>query len=102
MGCGYGVLGTWFAQNKALQGKSVRLVDKDFGGGGLCAAKLKRKIQLNNTEVVFKEFGFKAVGDEKVGYGWSPTYKIKQAKEQHYLYLYDAFETFRPLADVFM
>jgi 16S rRNA (guanine1207-N2)-methyltransferase len=87
VGCGYGVLGMVCAK-KAPQGTSV-LVDKDF-----VAVDYARKNcalnQLNNTEV-FLSNGFNAVGNRKFDIILS-NLPAKVSKEQHYLYLYDAFE----------
>lgn len=87
VGCGYGVLGMVCAK-KAPQGTSI-LVDKDF-----VAVDYARKNcalnQLTNTQV-FLSNGFNAVGERKFDIILS-NLPAKVSKEQHYLYLYDAFE----------
>ena len=73
---------------KAPQGTSV-LLDKDF-----VAVDYARKNcginKLNNTEI-FLSNGFSAVGNRKFDIILS-NLPAKVSKEQHYLYLYDAFE----------
>lgn len=87
VGCGYGILGMVCAK-KAPQGTSV-LLDKDF-----VAVDYARKNcainKLNNTEI-FLSNGFSAVGKRKFDIILS-NLPAKVSKEQHYLYLYDAFE----------
>jgi 16S rRNA (guanine1207-N2)-methyltransferase len=92
VGCGYGVLGMTMAR-LAPQGRSV-LVDKDFVAVDYAKANCERN-GLKNTEV-FLSNGFNQI---------PPDYKFdlivsnlpaKVGNEQHYLYLFDAYERLNP------
>lgn len=91
VGCGYGVLGMVCAR-KAPHGVSV-LLDKDFVAVDY-ARKNCQLNGLNNTEV-FLSNGFSHVGDRKFDIILS-NLPAKVTNEQHYLYLYDAFERLAP------
>lgn len=92
VGCGYGVLGMTLAR-LAPEGKSV-MVDKDF----VAVDYARKNCGLNglkNTEV-FLSNGFNQI---------PPDYKFdlivsnlpaKVGNEQHYLYLFDAYDRLRP------
>jgi 16S rRNA (guanine1207-N2)-methyltransferase len=92
VGCGYGVLGMTMAR-LAPQGRSV-MVDKDFVAVNYATANCERN-GLKNTEV-FLSNGFNQI---------PPDYKFdlivsnlpaKVGNEQHYLYLFDAYERLNP------
>lgn len=91
VGCGVGVLGMTLAR-LAPQGRSV-MVDKDF-----VAVDYTRKNVagngLTNCEV-FLSNGFNQVGERKFDLVVS-NLPAKVSKEQHYLYLVDAYEHLKP------
>lgn len=92
VGCGYGVLGMTMAA-LAPQGKSV-LIDKDF-----VAVEYAKKNcvlnKLNNTEV-FLSNGFNQIPADYRFDVIVSNLPAKVGNEQHYLYLFDAYDRLKP------
>ncbi|MBI2380895.1 MAG: methyltransferase [Gammaproteobacteria bacterium] len=91
VGCGVGVLGMTLAR-WAPEGRSV-MVDKDFVAVDYTRKNIERNA-LKNCEV-FLSNGFAQVGDRKFDLIVS-NLPAKVSKEQHYLYLVDAYEHLKP------
>lgn len=92
VGCGYGVLGMAMAK-LAPQGRSV-LVDKDF----VAVEYAKKNCELNklgNTEV-FLSNGFNHIPKEYRFDLIVSNLPAKVGNEQHYLYLFDAYDRLKP------
>jgi 16S rRNA G1207 methylase RsmC len=92
VGCGYGVLGMTLAK-LAPQGRSV-MVDKDFVAVDYTKKNCERN-GLKNTEV-FLSNGFNQIpADYKFDLIVS-NLPAKVGNEQHYLYLFDAYDRLKP------
>ena len=88
LGCGYGVLGMTAAR-ECPNGQHL-LIDKDFVA--VEYAKLNcQKNGLNNSEVLLSN-GFNQVPKDKQFSLVMSNLPAKASKEQHYLYLLDAYE----------
>lgn len=88
LGCGYGVLGMTAARE--CQDGQHLLIDKDFVA--VEYAKLNcQKNGLANTEVILSN-GFAHVPKERQFSLVMSNLPAKASKEQHYLYLLDAYE----------
>lgn len=88
LGCGYGVLGMTAAR-ECPDGQHL-LIDKDFVA--VEYARLNcQKNQLNNTQVQLSN-GFNDVAKERKFSLVMSNLPAKVGKEQHYLYLLDAYE----------
>ena len=92
VGCGYGVLGMAMAK-LAPQGRTV-MVDKDFVAVDYAKANCERN-GLSNTEV-FLSNGFNQIPKEYMFDLIVSNLPAKVGNEQHYLYLFDAFERLNP------
>ena len=92
VGCGYGVLGMAMAK-LAPQGRTV-MVDKDFVAVDYAKANCERN-GLSNTEV-FLSNGFNQIPKEYKFDLIVSNLPAKVGNEQHYLYLFDAFERLNP------
>jgi 16S rRNA G1207 methylase RsmC len=92
VGCGYGVLGMTLAK-LSPQGKSV-LVDKDFVAVEY-AQKNCALNKLSNTEV-FLSNGFNQIPADYRFDLIVSNLPAKVGNEQHYLYLFDAYERLNP------
>ena len=91
LGCGWGVLGIVLA-SRAPRGKTL-MVDKDF----VAVEYAKKNVALNhldNCQTILSN-GFASVGDRRFHHIVS-NFPAKASKEQHYLFLVDAFEHLRP------
>ncbi len=87
LGCGYGVLGM-VAARECPQGQHV-LIDKDYVAVDY-ARKNCQANKLDNTTVLLSN-GFSAVGAQKFDLVMS-NLPAKASKEQHYLYLLNAYD----------
>lgn len=88
LGCGYGVLGMTAAR-ECFEGQHT-LIDKDF----MAVEYAKRNCQangLNNVDVHLSN-GFNHVQEDKVFSLVMSNLPAKVGKEQHYLYLLDAYQ----------
>lgn len=92
VGCGYGVLGMAMAK-LAPQGRTV-MVDKDFVAVDYAKANCERN-GLSNTEI-FLSNGFNQIPKEYKFDLIVSNLPAKVGNEQHYLYLFDAFERLNP------
>ena len=92
VGCGYGVLGMTMAR-LAPQGRSV-LVDKDFVAVDYAKANCERN-GLKNTEV-FLSNGFNQIPKDYKFDLIVSNLPAKVGNEQHYLYLFDAYDRLKP------
>lgn len=92
VGCGYGVLGMTMAR-LAPQGRSV-MVDKDFVAVDYTKANCERN-GLNNTEVLLSN-GFNQIPKDYKFDLIVSNLPAKVGNEQHYLYLFDAYERLNP------
>lgn len=92
VGCGYGVLGMTMAR-LAPQGRSV-MVDKDFVAVDYTRANCERN-GLKNTEV-FLSNGFNQIPKDYTFDLIVSNLPAKVGNEQHYLYLFDAYERLNP------
>lgn len=91
VGCGWGVLGMTLAR-LAPKGKTV-MVDKDF----VAVDYARRNAEANGLKncETFLSNGFAQVGDRKFDIIVS-NLPAKVSKEQHYLYLFDAYAHLKP------
>ncbi|MCC6200167.1 MAG: class I SAM-dependent methyltransferase [Moraxellaceae bacterium] len=92
VGCGYGVLGMTMAK-LAPHGRTV-MVDKDFVAVDYAKANCERN-GLSNTEI-FLSNGFNQIPKEYKFDLIVSNLPAKVGNEQHYLYLFDAFERLNP------
>lgn len=92
VGCGYGVLGMAMAR-LAPQGRTV-MVDKDFVAVDYAKANCGRN-GLKNTEV-FLSNGFNQIPKDYQFDLIVSNLPAKVGNEQHYLYLFDAYDRLRP------
>lgn len=92
VGCGYGVLGMTMAK-LAPQGRSV-LIDKDFVAVDYAKKNCERN-QLANTEV-FLSNGFNQIPSDYRFDLIVSNLPAKVGNEQHYLYLFDAYDRLKP------
>lgn len=92
VGCGYGVLGMTMAR-LAPQGRSV-MVDKDFVAVDYTKANCERN-GLKNTEV-FLSNGFNQIPKDYKFDLIVSNLPAKVGNEQHYLYLFDAYDRLNP------
>ena len=92
VGCGYGVLGMTMAR-LAPQGRTV-MVDKDFVAVDYTRANCERN-GLKNTEV-FLSNGFNQIPRDYTFDLIVSNLPAKVGNEQHYLYLFDAYDRLKP------
>jgi 16S rRNA G1207 methylase RsmC len=92
VGCGYGVLGMTMAR-LAPQGRTV-MVDKDFVAVDYTRQNCERN-KLGNTEVLLSN-GFNQIPRDYQFDLIVSNLPAKVGNEQHYLYLFDAYDRLRP------